>query len=196
MDHTVEKLDCTQRAEILNVLKQAFATHPMLPPDTPIEKTQALMELILDSYSGTDRAYLFGIRSETQLVCVSFSGDSQQEPKGFDLVRFIFRLFRILGWRLAKDCIRIFAHRPKYETSYLDLNLLGTIPDFHGRGFGRSMLRFLFDFASTENYPGVILIADKDTPAFGLYCREGFTVDKEIKLRERNLCHLRRENKS
>ena len=74
MDHTVEKLEFTHREEILNVLKQAFATHPMLPPDTPIEKTQALMELILDSYSGTDRAYLFGIRSETQLVCVSFSG--------------------------------------------------------------------------------------------------------------------------
>lgn len=196
MVHTVEKLDRTQRTEILNVLKQAFATHPMLPPDTPIEKIQALMELILDSHCHAERSYLFGIRSDTQLVCVSFSGDSQQEPKGFDLVRFIFRLLRILGWRLAIDCIRIFAYRPKYETSYLDLNLLGTIPDFHGRGCGRSMLRFLFDFASTENYPGVILIADKDTPAFRLYCREGFIVDKETKLRKRILCHLRRENTS
>jgi len=34
------------------------------------------------------------------------------------------------------------------------------------------MLRFPFDCAASENYPGVILIADKDTPAFGLYRRE------------------------
>jgi ribosomal protein S18 acetylase RimI-like enzyme len=196
MTHIVEKLDFSQRAEILEVLKQAFATHPMLPPDTPIEKIQALMELILDYYSGAERRYLFGIRRESQLVCVSFSADSKLEPKGFDLVRFIFRLLRILGWRLAIDCFRIFAQRPKYDTSYLDLNLLGTIPAFHGQGCGRSILRFLFDFAVTENYPGVILIADKDNPAFRLYCREGFTVDKETKLRKRTLTHLRRDNTS
>jgi len=195
MGNTVEKLDITQREEILVVLKQAFATHPLLPPDTPIEKTQALLELILDSFGSTDRAYLFGIRNEKQLVCVSFSVDSHYEPRGLALVRFFVRLFRILGWRLTRDFIRIFAHRPKYEDSYLDLNLLGTLPKFHGQGYGRSMLRFLFDFAPTQNYHGVILAVDKETPAFHLYCQEGFIFDKEISLRKRTLCHLRRENK-
>jgi hypothetical protein len=47
-----EKLDIEQRSEILGVFKQAYATHPMLQPEKPIQTTEALLELIIDSDSG------------------------------------------------------------------------------------------------------------------------------------------------
>jgi GNAT superfamily N-acetyltransferase len=143
----VEKLDISQKSEALGVLKQAFATHPMLPPGTPIETIEAMLELIIDSFGTTEKAHLYGIRKEGVLACVSFSVDPHCEPKGIAMIHFFFRLFRILGWRLTKDFAGALSKRPKYEDPYLDLTLLGTLPAYHGQGLGRTMLQFLYDFA-------------------------------------------------
>jgi GNAT superfamily N-acetyltransferase len=190
----VERLDISQKSEVLGVLKQAFATHPMLPPGTPIKTTEAMLELIIDSFGPTERARLYGMRKEDALASVSFSVDPRNEPKGIAMIHFFFRLFRILGWRLMKDFVRGLSKRPKYEDSYLDLILLGTLPTYHGRGLGRRMLRFLHDFAKEQDYCGVILAVAKDTPAHHFYLKEGFVVDREVSLDTIVLCNMRRNN--
>ncbi len=190
----IEKLDISQKSEILVVLKQAFATHPILPPNTAIQTTEAMLELMIDSFGGTEKAYLYGIRKEGMLACISFSVDSHDEPKGIAIIQFFFRLFRISGWRLTKDFIHAFSKRPKYKNSYLDLMLLGTLPAYHRHGFGRTMLRFLYDFSEEHGYYGVILGVAKDTPAYHFYLKEGFVVDKEVLLGTMPLCNMRREN--
>ena len=190
----VERLDISQKSEVLGVLRQAFATHPMLPPGTPIETTEAMLELIIDSFGPTEKARLYGIRKECALACVSFSVDPHNEPKGIAIIHFLFRLFRILGWRLTKDFVRALSKRPKYEDSYLDLTLLGTLPTYHRQGLGRKMLRFLYDFAKEQDYCGVILAVAKDTPAHYFYLKEGFVIDKEVSLDTIALCNMRRDN--
>lgn len=161
----IERLDISERAEILDVLRQAFAEHPMFPPDTPKKTTEAMLELMVDTFSATDDVYFHGIRKEGSLACCSLSLDAHAEPTGMAMVRFFARLLSIMGWRLTKDFLRAFSKRPKYEERYLDLMLLGTLPDFQGRGLGRQMLRFLYGFADEQGHKGVILGAAKDTPA-------------------------------
>ena len=190
----VEKLDISRQPEALGVLKQAFATHPMLPPETPIETTEALLELIIDSFGAGENAHLYGIRKEGTLACVSFSVNPHHEPKGLALIHFFFRLFWILGWRLTRDFIRALAKRPEYEDPYLDLTLLGTLPACHGQGLGRTMLRFLYDVAKEHGYRGLILGVAADTPAHGLYLKEGFVADNQVTLGRVTLCNMRRDN--
>jgi ribosomal protein S18 acetylase RimI-like enzyme len=190
----IEKLDIADKAEMLGVLRQAFATHPMLPQGTPVQTTEAMLGLMIDSFGGSGKAYLYGIRKEGILACVSFSVDAHYEPKGIAMIWFFLRLFQILGWQLTKNFISVFSHRPKYMNSYLDLTLLGTLPDYHGQGLGRMMLRFLYDFARDNVYHGIILGVAKETPAYHFYIKEGFAVDKEVFLANMLLCHMRREN--
>ena len=191
----IEELDVLDKAEVLGVLRQAFAAHPLLPPDTPEKKTAAFLDLLLETFGETENAYLHGIREKGSLACVSFSLDTRAEPGGLAMVRFFFKLFRILGWRLARHFIRAFAKRPKYDAPYLDLMLLGTSPSFQGRGFGRRTLRFLYGFAEERGCQGVILGVAKETPAYGFYCTERFVVDKEVHFGAMPLCNMRRENK-
>lgn len=190
----IEKLDISQKSEILAVLKQAFTTHPMLPLGTPMQTTEAMLKLMIDTFGRTEKTYLYGIRKEGTFACVSFSLDAHYEPKGMAMILFFLKLFRILGWRLMKDFIYAFSVRPKYKYSYLDLTLLGTLPAYHGQGLGRMMLRFLFDFAKEHGYQGIILGVTKETPAYHFYLKEGFIVDKEVLSTSIPACWMRREN--
>jgi GNAT superfamily N-acetyltransferase len=189
-----EKLDTTRRPEALAVLKQAFASHPMLPPGTPIDTTEALLGLMLDTFGRTDGACLHGIRRGGDLACVSLAVDPRREPKGLAMAGFFFRLFRILGWRLTMAFIRALARRPKYGEPYLDLVLLATLPAHHGQGMGREMLRFLYGLAEEQGYRGLTLAAAADTPAHRLYLAERFVVDCTVPVRGMALCHMRRDN--
>jgi hypothetical protein len=53
------------------------------------------------------------------------------------------------------------------------------------------MLNFLYNEAKREGYKGAILVADRNTPAFNLYLKEGFIVDKEFAMGEATLCWMR-----
>ncbi len=190
----IEKLDLSQREEILGILKQAFSRHPFLEPDTPLLTTEAMLELIIDSFGSSGKAVLYGIRKGGALVCVSFSVDSRYEPKGFALISFFFGLFRILGWKLMRNFIRAFSERPHYTDPYLDLTLIGTVPAYHGKGLGRVMLRFLYDLAKEQGYHGIILAVAKGTPAYNFYLKEGFVIEKDSPFGFMVLSHMRRDN--
>jgi len=187
----VKMLDISQNSEALKVLKEAFASHPMFPPGTPQATTEAFLELIIDSFGHAEEAWLYGIRREGILACVSFSLDPRSEPKGIAIGSFFLRLFRILGWRLTKDFVIAFAKRPKYDDPYLDLMLLGTLPANHGQGLGRTMLRFLYGFAEEHGYHGIILDVAKDSPAYRFYLKEGLIVDSITSVRGMPLCYMR-----
>ncbi len=190
----VEGLEISRKSEALMVLKQAFTEHPMLPLGTPIEKTEAFLELVIDTFAATNETCLYGIRHEGSLACVSFVADSQIEPTGKAKIQFFFRLFRIMGWWLTMDFIKVMANQPKYEASYLDLFLLGTLPGMQGEGLGRAMLQFLFNYALENGYGGIVLDVAKGTPAHRFYLTEGFVVEKEFSLRNIILSHMRRDN--
>lgn len=85
----------------------------------------------------------------------------------------------------------IHKEEPRYEERHLELVILGTLPTHQRMGCGRKMLRFLVEKAREEGYKGVILAANKDTPAFHFYLKEGFIVEKEFDVGEVTLCWMR-----
>ena len=66
---------------MLAVLREAFATHPALPPGMPEERVEALLALMLDVFGGAERIYLHGIRRDGVLACIAFSLEAGYEPK-------------------------------------------------------------------------------------------------------------------
>jgi GNAT superfamily N-acetyltransferase len=190
----IVKLDLSQRTDILDVLNQAFAAHPVMTPDTSIQTTEAMLELIIDTFGHHDNAFFYGIREEGGLACVSFSMDARYGPRGLALIAFFLRLLRILGWRLMRQFIRTFSERPHYAHPYLDLSLLATVPAYQGTGLGTTMLRFLYDLAREKGYHGIVLVVVKGSSAYHLYSREGFINEKDMQFGNMVLAHMRRDN--
>lgn len=189
-----DRLGDGDKVEAMGVLREAFATHPMLPPGTPAQKAERLMALMMNTFGSHDTAALHGIRRDGALVCVAMTLANGCEPKGFALACFFARLCVILGWRLLGDFIRAMSNTPTYDHPYLELMLLGTLPTYHGRGLGRTMLRFVYDLAESQGYHGVTLAVAKDTPAHRLYLKEGFVDVIEVSMRNLSLSHMRRDN--
>lgn len=102
-------------------------------------------------------------------------------------------LFRILGWGLALAFLRIQASKPKRTTPHLELLLLGTLPSSQKGGFGRAMLRYLYQYAKDKGYAGITLEAARNSAAYGFYCREGFVTDKTIYVKSMPLCLMHRK---
>ncbi len=192
----IETLDILRNAEALTVLKQAFADHPLLPPGAPLKTRGAVLKLMLDTFARGENARLHGIRQDDGLACVAFSLDSQAELQLPTILWFFFKLFCLLGWPMTGEFVRAFAKREKYDDRYLELMLLGTLPAFHGQGLGKNMLEFLYGFAKSQGYSGVILSAAKETPAFRFYVKEGFVVDSEITMNDVPMCNMRRDNRT
>ena len=188
----VERLGRSNRLELLELLTQAFKEHPLIPAlDAKPEATAPLMNAFLDCFGGARRVLLYGIRKDNKLVCASLSLDSAVEPSKPALMRFIFSLYRALGWRIAREFGVVHKEEPKYEDHYLEMVILGTLPAYQRQGLGRKMLNFLYNEAKREGYKGAILVADRNTPAFNLYLKEGFIVDKEFAMGEATLCWMR-----
>jgi len=175
----VEGLKLSDIHEIFELFARAFAEH--IPgrhvPGRLIPRRiggirGTMIKAIVTSFFGKN-FLLYGIRKDNRLVCASLSVDSTKKSIASALIRFIFAL-------------------PRYEERYLELALLGTLPAYQRRGFGRRMLQFLYDEAKRMNYKGIVLIVDRDVPAFRLYLKEGFVVDKELAVGGRRLCRMRR----
>ena len=188
------RLGKTDGPAAMGVLREAFATHPMLPPGTSPQTTERLMALMVDTFSRHETAALHGIRQEGTLVCVALTVANGYEPKGLALANFLARLCFVLGWRLIRDFNRAMSHQPKYDQPYLDLVLFGTRPSHHGRGLGRAMLSSIYSSAESQGYHGVTLAVAKDTPAHRLYLKEGFVGVTEVSISNLCLCHMRRDN--
>ena len=188
----VERLRGSDKPGLLDLFTEAFKEHPLIPAlGVKPEATGPVMNAFLDCFGGAERVLLYGIRKDNKLVCASVSLDSTVEPSKPALMSFIFSLYQALGWRIVREFEVVHKEEPKYEDRYLELIILGTLPAYQKQGLGRNMLLFLYNEARREGYKGVILVADRNTPALNLYLKEGFVVDKEFAMGEATLCWMR-----
>lgn len=190
----VERLDASHRAEVMGIFAPAFACHPAFVPGTPLSTVAGLLDLFLDLFFVPGQSFLYGIRREGTLACVSLSLDVQNEPKGWAQLGFFCRFWRIMGSRGMVDFLRAYLGRPRYATPYLELFLLGTAPEDQRQGLGREMLHHLYALAQAQGYAGLILTAARQSPACGFYAREGFVVDSEVRYRGVPMVNMRRDN--
>jgi ribosomal protein S18 acetylase RimI-like enzyme len=78
-----------------------------------------------------------------------------------------------------------------YKGRYLELVTFGTLPAYQKQGFGREMLRFIRREAESKGYERIQLFTHRDTPAFDLYLKEGFTVEKDFEIESESAVLMR-----
>ena len=188
----IETLRDEDRTEILEVLGEAFSDHPMLPTDPSGSKSRDLATALLEGFASAPDVSLLGIRRDGRLDCVAFVFDGSYEPRGWSLVLFLYRMLRVLGWKMTRDFGTVLSAKTDESERRLELMLLGTRPECHGQGLGRSLIHHIYEFARSRGYQSVVLEVAKETPAYGFYPREGFVVDREMELQSSTLCMLRR----
>lgn len=187
----IERLKSSDKKVLLDLFDKAFTVHPLIPALTEKPKARRkVMKAFLDFFAGKE-SFTYGVKKDDKIICGSVSVDSKREHSMFSLIRFIISLSLALGWKGAKDMETVHREEPQYEEPYLELVILGTLPEYQRKGVGRKMLRFLKDLAKKEGYKGITLVADVNTPAYNFYLKEGFVVEKKFDLGKTELCWMR-----
>ncbi|MBC8276026.1 MAG: GNAT family N-acetyltransferase [Chloroflexi bacterium] len=178
----IRRLKALSKSEACELLAQAFSDYPFaesygLSP----EATPKILEGSIDIMDAED-VWVYGIWKDARLVCISISvGRLPTLAKVRLYLRFTLSLSRLLKWRMVRF-IRVMMERPKRKGEYLEFMSFGTLPSYQRQGFGRKMLHFVYEEAKKENYDGINLWTVRDRPAFLLYLKEGFQVEKEFTL--------------
>jgi ribosomal protein S18 acetylase RimI-like enzyme len=147
----VERLESSDKPELLDLFTQAFTEHPLIPAvGAKPEATRPVMKAFIDFFGGTRNSLLYGIRKDNKLACASVSLDSTVAPSKSALIGFIFSLSQAVGWRIVRELEVVVREEPKYEDRYLELVVFGTLPAYQRQGLGRKMLNFLYNEAKRE----------------------------------------------
>lgn len=208
----IEQLSPSEKEEALKVLIQAFsgirsstlATRPGIIR-TLVNTLQRILgqnmgiRTKLTLLGGFANFLTYGIRKDGKLVCVAVLSDPKKSqrlpilstiflwPIGF-LISVVFRVGRMLGWRTAIEVERLGKEMPEYSKGrYLELLIFGTLPAYQKQGFGREMLRFIRKTAESKGFEGIQLFTDRDSPAFHLYLKEGFIVEKDFNIASKSV---------
>ena len=177
-----KRLKASNGLEACELLVQAFGDYPFaesygLDP----EATRRIIEASINVID-VEAAWAYGIWKDDKVVCLSISvGRLPTLAKVGLYLRFLLSLSRLLKWRMARF-IWIMARRPKHKGQCLEFMSFGTLPSYQRQGLGREMLHFIYEQAKREKYDGVNLWTARERPAFLLYSKEGFQVEKEFTL--------------
>jgi ribosomal protein S18 acetylase RimI-like enzyme len=190
---TVEKLTKRARGELMEVFTRAFEEHPLVAAlGGGAGEEGALVKALAGFHWGRDSLLLFGIRTDEGLACGGLCVDPREDPSPLALVRLAWNIARAAGWGAVGELLDIERRKPLFRDRFLELAMMGTLPEHQHRGFGRALLRALYEGAAREGYEGVVLLTDRDTPAFDLYRSEGFEMEKAFRAGAQNLCWMQR----
>jgi ribosomal protein S18 acetylase RimI-like enzyme len=156
------------------------------------EDAGALMRALINFYWGKKSLLLCAIRTHEGVVCGALCVDAREDPSLLALGRLAWGVTRALGRRALGPLLDVERHKPLHRERHLEMVILATVPAFQRQGFGRRVLHFLYREAMREGYSGILLVTDRDTPAFGLYRSEGFEVEREFEVAQQRLCWMRR----
>ena len=181
------------KGELTQVLTQAFAEHPMVGAlGAGAEDVKALTEALVGFHWRMDSLLLCGISTDEGLLCGSLSVDSREDASLLALARLAWDVTRSLGWRAIGPLLDVERHKPLVRERHLELVMLGTSPAHQRQGLGRRLLHSLYKEAIRAGYTGIVLVVDRDTPAFGLYRSEGFEMERRFEVGQQRLCWMRR----
>lgn len=189
----IVKLNYSYKKELLNLFSRAFTGHHPLVPSLAFKPnaTRKTMKAFLTFFGTNKDSFIYGVIKDEKLLCGAVSIYSTYTPSFWALIRFIFSLSRVLGWRSAKELEILHKEEPRYDSPFIELVILGTLPGWQKKGLGRKMLQFLYNKAKKEKLNGIVLVADQDTPAFNFYLKESFLIDKKLRVNRRTLCWMR-----
>lgn len=182
-DNEIDSLKELNKNELIDLLTRAFKDYPFA--ETYGRKSEArgkIIEKTINNFLNIKDIWVYGIWKDGKLICASISMDSEIKIRPLIMIKFIFSKIHILRWRIVKFLFLMLKNRPKNKERYLEFISFGTLPSYQGHGFGRKMLHFLYKKAKRENYKGINLFTAKGRPAYRLYLKEGFKVEREFTL--------------
>jgi len=201
----IEQLTALDKPELIDLFSAAFRdTQPIPVFKVKPELEKRYMRATFDYVMGKKNTLLYGIREDGKIVCALLASDSLVKPSVLASIKFFIPMIalagislpRAMGWRKAKEFVAFIRkvywdEMPRYEERYFILEFFGTLPAYQRRGFGRKVLRFLYEKAKNEGCRGIIVSTSPAIPGFYLYRKEGFKVEKEFTLGEITLCWMR-----
>jgi GNAT superfamily N-acetyltransferase len=192
-DHEVIELSKINEPEYMEIVIKAFQDSPQVP--VLIEKpkhTGIVIRNLLNMYKKSGSIKTFGIKKDKDLVCVGICIDSDSKPVFFRIILFGFTVLRTLGYRGVRQFWLYSKNKPQYEKRCLELIFYGTRVKDQQKGYGRSMLNFLYDYAKKNGYGGVTGATNTSRPAFQFYMRDGWIIDKQFTVEKYTICWVRR----
>jgi ribosomal protein S18 acetylase RimI-like enzyme len=188
-----ERLARKDKSQLAAIITRSCAQHPTIQSlGGSADNTDALVNALVDFYWTKKSLLLCGIRMDEGLACGSLSVDAREDPSLLALARLAWAVTRVLGREALGPLLDVEREKPLLQERHLEMVILATVPEAQRQGFGRSLLHFLYRQALRDGYGGILLVTDEDTPSFGLYLREGFEVEREFAVAERQLCWMRR----
>jgi len=187
----VERLTRSAKGELTQALTEASAQHPLLRGEG-IEDAAAQLRALIDFQWRKKSLLLCGVKTDEGLVCGALCVDAREDPSLLALARLAWSVTRAEGRRAIGPLLDVERHKPLHWERHLEIAVLGTVPAFQRQGHGRRVMRFLYREALREGYGGILLVIDRDSPAFRLYRSEGFEVEREFEVGLQRLCWMRR----
>ena len=179
---------------LANLYTEAFHRHPFALELGLVEERslRVLMRSLMELYSfGFEDTLVYGVVVDGSVVCASVSMSSESHAKIGAMLRFASSSIRLMGLHAFWKLVNAFYFTvPKYEEPHLYVALLATLPSHQRRGYGRTMLRFLLEKARKLGFKGLALSTVKGLPAYRLYLKEGFKVDREAPMGKLTVCHM------
>ncbi|MBI4296492.1 MAG: GNAT family N-acetyltransferase [Chloroflexi bacterium] len=190
----IERLRWTKRAELLDLLTKSFTGHPLIPTlGAKPKASRAVMAAFVDFFGRMKGSLVYGIRKDGKLVCACLAIDSSSEPSALPLMRFVFSLAVALGWEAGREMESALKEMPEKPGRFLEVILIGTLPEYRQQGLAEQMLHFLRDEAIKQGFDGILAITDRDSPLCNIYGHEGFACEKEITVGKTAQCWMRLE---
>jgi ribosomal protein S18 acetylase RimI-like enzyme len=190
---TVQRLTKRAKEELTQVLTLAFQQHPLVTGlGNCAGEATALVKALVSYHWRKESLLLCGIRTDDGLACGGVCVDPREDPSPLALARLAWRVTRAAGRGAVGGLLDVERRKPLYQERHLELVMMGTLPALQRQGLGRALLHWLYKEAAMDRYRGILLVTDKDTPAFDLYRSEGFEVQREFRAGAQNLCWMRR----
>lgn len=188
-----ERLSRNSKSELVATVSTVCAQHPMAQAlGGDAASTDVLVKALIDFYWRRKSLLLCGIRTEEGLVCGSLSVDAREDLSLLALGRLAWAVTRSVGRGALGPLLDIERHKPLLRERHLEMTILATVPQVQRQGLACRLLLFLYREALREGYGGILLVSDRDTPAFALSLSQGFEVEREFEVGGRELCWMRR----
>ena len=199
-NYSVINLGKTHLREIERVLGSAFADNPFAGEFGGNAKYIGVVLGLLARLAMKEReTTALGVTDWDSLagLAVVVRGDWEPSPRAivFNFLRLVFRLpwrvfRRTLSWmkKLGEAMKNVEKRADERE-----LLFLGVVPELHGKGIGRTLLKKCYEVTAEQGFRKMRLEVVGGTPAVAVYEKQGFVHECEFPHGDRTIRVMRRQ---
>jgi len=180
-EYAVVKLTKKDEDELKKVITESFGNLPQMP--IMIKKPRQgkeILKALVDMYNSNTKMIKYGIKEDGILTSAFFCTRADFNPSLIKQLVFGFKILRKLGLEGVLQFWKIQRSKPKHRSNQIELVMLVTLPLYQGKGRGKEILNFLYDYAKKKNYLSVVAVTNSKKPAFKFYLKQGWIIEKKF----------------